>query len=178
VFWRRMFQPRPARLAGRALYDAAVAQARSTAFYAALGVPDTPTGRFEIYTLHVVLLLHRLKGQGEQAAETAQGLFETYLQALDHALRELGVGDLSVGRKMRGLGEAFYGRAKSYDAALSRLPDREGLGDLVGRTIYADVPGRDVAPLVDYVVDCVDSLGAAPLEAVLETRLTWPSAGA
>jgi cytochrome b pre-mRNA-processing protein 3 len=177
VFWRRLFQPRPARLAGRALYEAAVAQARSAAFYASLGVPDTPTGRFEIYTLHVVLLLHRLKGQGEQAAETAQGLFESYLQALDHALRELGVGDLSVGRKMRGLGEAFYGRAKSYDSALAALPDRGPLSALVGRTIYADVSGREPAPLVDYVVGCVDGLAALPLGTVLEARPSWPQLG-
>lgn len=174
MFWRRLFQPRPARQAGHTLYDAAVAQARSTAFYAELCVPDTPTGRFEIYTLHVVLLLHRLKGQGEQAGETSQGLFDAYIGALDHALRELGVGDLSVGRKMRGLGEAFYGRVKSYDAALAALPDREPLSALVARTIYTDVENADPRPLIDYVVACVDRLGAAPLESILEARPDWP----
>jgi len=174
VFWRRLFGPRPARLAGHTLYEAAVAQARAPAFYAALGVPDTPTGRFEIYTLHVVLLLHRLRGQGEQAAETSQGLFDAYIGALDHALRELGVGDLSVGRKMRGLGEAFYGRVKSYDAALAKLPDREPVSALIGRTVYADVAEGDPGPLTDYVVNGVERLAATPLADILDARPAWP----
>ena len=114
-----MFKPRPARLAGEALYEAATHQARQPAFYARLQAPDTVEGRFELYTLHVVLLLHRLKGLDTGTAAIAQALFDAYLQALDDALREMGVGDLSVGKKMRKLGEAFYGRAKAYDAALA-----------------------------------------------------------
>src|SRR5438270_13608448 len=90
----RLFRPRPAKEAGRALYARAVAQARSPAFYEALGVPDTAEGRFELYSLHVVLLIDRMQGQGEEAAEVSQALFDTYLSDLDHALRELGVGDL------------------------------------------------------------------------------------
>src|ERR1041385_1088071 len=120
---QRLFRPRPAREAGRALYARVVDQARRPDFYARLGAPDTVEGRFELYSLHVLILLERLRGGGEEAAEVSQSLFDTYLSALDHALRELGVGDLSVGRKMRKLGEAFYGRGKSYGAAVAALPD-------------------------------------------------------
>src|SRR5687767_13690321 len=105
---KRLFKPRPSQLAGSALYARVVAQARTPALYADLGAPDTTEGRFELYSLHVYLLLERLKDQGPQAAETAQALFDTYLSALDNALREMGVGDLSVGNRMRKLGEAFY----------------------------------------------------------------------
>ncbi|MBE9188317.1 ubiquinol-cytochrome C reductase, partial [Microcoleus sp. LEGE 07076] len=112
---KRLFKPRPAVAAGRALYAQTVAQSRTPTLYADLGAPDTPEGRFEIYSVHVYLLLERLKGQGPLAAETAQALFDTYVSALDHALRELGVGDLSVGKKIRKLGEAFYGRINSYE---------------------------------------------------------------
>ena len=73
----RLFAPRPAVLSGRRLYAAAVAQARQPGLYEPLGAPDTPEGRFELYTLHVVLILRRLKRQGPQAAETAQGLPDT-----------------------------------------------------------------------------------------------------
>src|SRR4051812_39205327 len=97
----RLFSPRPAVLAGRRLYASAAAQARSPGLYAILGAPDTVEGRFELYSLHVALMLRRLKEQGPQAAETAQGLFDAYIQALDDALREMGVGDLAVGKKMR-----------------------------------------------------------------------------
>ncbi|MBP7704926.1 MAG: ubiquinol-cytochrome C reductase, partial [Caulobacter sp.] len=67
----RLFKPRPAKVAGEALYSAAAAQARSPGFYCADGVADTREGRFELYSLHVILLLERLKGHGEQGDETA-----------------------------------------------------------------------------------------------------------
>ena len=117
---QRLFRPRPAQAAGRALYASVVEQSRQPALYERLGAPDTVEGRFELYSLHVVLLLDRLRRQGDQATETSQALFDTFVKALDHALREMGVGDLSVGKKMRRLAEAFYGRAKSYDAAGDR----------------------------------------------------------
>lgn len=166
----RLFSPRPAVLAGRRLYAAAVAQARRPGFYRDLGAADLPEGRFELYTLHVVLLLHRLKGQGGQAAETSQALFDAYLRGLDDALRELGVGDLSVGKKMRKLGEAFYGRAKAYDQALEALPDRSALEGLIGRTLDTG----DCAAFVDYVERAMRALAAQSLERILEGDLAWP----
>ena len=119
----RLFRPRPAKFAGETLYGRAVEQARLPHLYRELQVPDTVEGRFEAYSMHVFLLLDRLRGQGPQAAETSQVLFDTYLGGLDDALREMGIGDLSVGKKMRKLGEAFYGRVKSYEAALQSLPE-------------------------------------------------------
>ena len=170
---RQMFRPRPARLAGEALYEAATRQARQPDFYLALGAPDTVEGRFELYSLHVVLLLHRLKGEGAEAAETAQALFDTYVSALDNALREMGVGDLSVAKKMRKLGEAFYGRAKAYDAILA-AQDRAELMALIGRTVFADVPSDGCGKLADYVLAGADGLAAQSLEDVLEARPRWP----
>ena len=96
---KRLFRPRPALAAGRALYARAVDQARTPALYADLGAPDTNEGRFEIYTLHVMLLLDRLRGHSALATEVSQVLFDTYVKALVHALRAMGVGDLGGGRK-------------------------------------------------------------------------------
>lgn len=171
----RLLRPRAVNQAGQGLYDSAVAQARQPALYLALGAPDTVEGRFELYTLHVVLILHRLKGQGAKAADVSQALFDTYLQGLDDALREIGVGDLSVGKKMRKLGEAFYGRAKSYDAALAALPDVEPLKAVVARTVLA---GESGAPddLVAYAARAAAELQSQPVEALLEGRAQWPQA--
>ena len=130
----RLFRPRPAQAAGRALYALAVDRARMPGLYADLAAPDTAEGRFEIYSLHVVLLLDRLRGQGAEAAEVSQVLFDAYVKDLDTALREMGVGDLSVGKKMRKLGEAFYGRVKHYDDAFAALPDRGPLEAMIART--------------------------------------------
>lgn len=168
----RLFGPRPAVMAGRKLYAAAVAQARQPAFYERLGAADTAEGRFELYTLHVVLLLHRLKRQGPQAAETGQGLFDAYVRGLDDALREMGVGDLSVGKKMRKLGEAFYGRVKSYDQALEALPDRQALSAVIGRTLGAQ--NANVSALVDYAVRAEGVLAGQSLERLMNGEAAWP----
>src|SRR5580698_3554415 len=102
--FERWFAPRPAVAAGRALFKGLSAQARQPDLYLRAGAPDTVEGRFELYVLHLVLLLHRLKGEGPQAAETAQAVFDAFLKNLDEGLRDMGVGDLSVGKKMRKLG--------------------------------------------------------------------------
>jgi len=171
----RLFKPRPAALAGRRLYASASAQARQAAFYASMGAPDTVEGRFELYTLHVALVLRRLKGQGPQAVETAQGLFDAYVKALDDALREMGVGDLSVGKKMRKLGEAFYGRVKNYDEALAALPDKALLAAIIGRTILMGEADADAGPMVNYATAAMAGLEAQPLEALLQGDATWPN---
>jgi cytochrome b pre-mRNA-processing protein 3 len=173
---RRLFASKAAVEAGRRLYAQAAAHARQPALYQAAGIADTPEGRFEAYTLHVVLLLHRLKGQGEEAAETAQALFDAFVKALDDALREMGVGDLSVGKKMRKLGEAFYGRVKAYDEAFAALPDAAALQALIGRTALEGRDG-DAAGLSAYAVAAVEALAAQPLDEVLEGRLAWPTYG-
>jgi len=170
----RLFSPRPAVIAGRRLYDSAAAQARQPAFYATMGAPDSVEGRFELYTLHVALLLRRLKGQGPQAAETAQGVFDAYVKALDHALREMGVGDLSVGKKMRRLGEAFYGRVKNYDEAFAALPDTAPLAALIGRTVLMAVTAADAAPFVAYATAAMVGMDAQPLETLLQGDVSWP----
>lgn len=170
-----LFKPRPAVLAGRRLYASAAAQARSAGFYARLAVPDTVEGRFELYSLHVALLLRRLKGQGPQAAETAQGLFDAYVQALDDALREMGVGDLSVGKKMRKLGEAFYGRVRNYDEAFAALPDTEPLAAIIGRTVLMDAEGADPGPLTAYATAAMAELDGEPLDALLQGDASWPT---
>lgn len=170
---QRLFKPDAARIAGQTLYEAAIRQARQAAFYAELGAPDTTEGRFELYTLHVVLLLHRLKGEGE-AARISQALFDAYVQALDDALREMGVGDLSVGKKMRRLAEAFYGRAKAYQAALAD-DDAPALSALIGRTIYEDASEAHPAALTAYVQRCVAALAQTPIHEVLAARLAWPA---
>jgi cytochrome b pre-mRNA-processing protein 3 len=172
----RLFRPRPTAVTGRALYARVVEQSRAPALYEALGAPDTVEGRFEIYTLHVVLLLDRLRRQGVQAGETSQALFDTYVKALDHALRELGVGDLSVGKKMRRLGEAFYGRVKSYEAAFADLPATPELEALLARTVYADAEDDRSKALAAYVIAQREALAAQPLEALLAGDVAWRAA--
>ena len=171
----RLFRTRPAKASGARLYAAAVAQARRPAFYADLGVADEIDSRFELYVVHVVLLQQRLSREGAEAAETAQALFDAFIASLDDALRELGVGDLSVGKKMRRLGEALFGRAAAYRDLLAAGPDREGISALIARTVYGDEAAVDRAePLADYVMRSHAALAAEPLAAVLRGEVAWP----
>lgn len=171
-----LFRQRQPHIAGERLYAAVVAQARRPAFYVDLGVGDTVEGRFELYSLHVILLLRRLKGQGPQAAETAQALFDIFISGLDNALREIGVGDLSVARRMRELGQAFYGRAKAYDASLPGEGD-DSLDALIGRTVLggAAQPGEAEA-LAGYARTADAMLAGQPLTALLDGEVAWPEA--
>src|ERR1700761_3820889 len=107
MMFQRLFTLRPGVAAGQALYAPLIEQARKPAFYEGGRVPDTVDGRFELYTLHLTLVARRLRREGEMAAEPSQTLFDTFVSALDDALRELGVGDLSVAKKMRKMGEAI-----------------------------------------------------------------------
>ena len=100
----------------RDLYGVIVAQARSAAFYTDYGVPDTVLGRFDLIVLHLVLA--RLDGDGSSARGIGQKLFDLFCPDLDANLREMGVGDLAVPRRMQNFGEAFYGRQGAYLAAL------------------------------------------------------------
>lgn len=173
MVFRSLFKPRPAILAGQALYAAAVAQARTPAFYAQMGAPDTREGRFELYSLHVVLLMRRLKGQGAQADETSQGLVEAYIGSLDIALRELGTGDLSMAKKMKKLGQAFYGRLKAQEDAFAALPDAGPLSDLIARTVLAESDSAP-EPFVQYVIAADERLASTPLDQILGGQVDWP----
>ena len=170
---KRLFKPRPAVFAGAALYDRVVEQARSPRLYAEFGAPDTTEGRFEIYSLHVYLLLERLKARGPQAAETAQALLDIYLSALDNTLREMGLGDVGVGRQVRKLGEAFYGRIRSYEVGMAALPDTGELQAMLVRTAYAGADSASAPRLADYIVRQRQALAAVPLEDMFGGKVTW-----
>ncbi|HEY3797065.1 MAG TPA: ubiquinol-cytochrome C chaperone family protein [Caulobacteraceae bacterium] len=176
MFLQRFLKFGPARAVGERLYAAIVAQARSPAIYADMGAPDTPDGRFEVYTLHVLLALERLRGQSPAASAVAQALFDAYLGGLDHGLREMAVGDLSVGKTMRKLGEAFYGRGKALDAALAELPDRTALEALIARTIFGGDDAADPAPLTDYFLAAHAALAETPVEALTAGEIAWRAA--
>jgi cytochrome b pre-mRNA-processing protein 3 len=167
MFLDRFFRPKPATLAGRALYDAAAAQARRPVFYADLGAPDTLEGRFELYTLHVVLLLDRLQNAGPGAAEVRQAVFDAYVRGLDDALREIGVADTSVGKKMKKLAGAFYGRLRAYETAFAALPEQGELKALVGRTLFDQADDGRVDALASYVLSARATLADQAAESLI-----------
>jgi cytochrome b pre-mRNA-processing protein 3 len=165
-----------------ALYGAIVAQARSPAFYTSYGVPDAVQGRFELIVLHLVVLLRRLGrtneaggGIGFPANDLGQRLFDTFCRDLDDNLRETGVGDLALPKKMRRFGEAFYGRLGAYRAALAATDERE-LEKALARNIF-ELAGPDAraAQLARYVRAAARQLDAEEEAALSGGKLAFPS---
>ncbi|MEM1192355.1 MAG: ubiquinol-cytochrome C chaperone family protein [Pseudomonadota bacterium] len=134
-----LFKKDRQRDAARSLYINAMEQSRLPVFYTAYAVPDTFDARFDLLTVHVYTLMRALKtsgGQGDKAAQSrdlSQKLFEVMFRNLDDTLREMGVGDLSVAKKIRPMAEAFYGRVGAYETAF-------GASGLRGGDLRADAP--------------------------------------
>ncbi len=173
----KIFKPRASVQAGKALYAMAVSQSRLPTFYRDLGVTDDMGGRFELLALHVMLILERLKGQGEAASETGQALFDTFIRALDDVLREQGVGDLAVARQMKKLGEHVYGRIQAYEAAFSADDGGQTVSETLERVVYAEqAPDADcLARLTAYIHDSRKALAQQSLETLLAGQVAWPS---
>lgn len=164
---QKLFRTHPRQRLGEPLYEAAVRQARDPAFYTQLGVADRIDARFELYTLHVLLLVMRLRDDGERGAEAGQDLFNTYISALDNALRELGVGDVSVGKKMRKLGEALYGRMAAYETPL-RDGDRVELAARLARNVFETEVAASGDRLAAYALASRARLASQSIEAVVD----------
>ena len=162
---RNLFRQRPDERQGDALYALAVEQARQPAFYTSLGVADRIDARFELYTLHVLILFLRLKQDGERGEVAAQKLFDVYISSLDHTLRELGVGDVSVGKKMRKLGESLYGRMSAYEGPL-RAEDVYALAVALAKNVYESAEAATGNSLARYAVASRQNLTNQSFETV------------
>jgi cytochrome b pre-mRNA-processing protein 3 len=156
----------PRRIAAE-LYSDVVAAARAPVFYADLAVPDTIEGRYEMIVLHIVLLLRRLRQPGTGQNRLAQALVDFMAADLDRSIRELGVGDMSVGKFMKRLGEGLYGRAAAYDKALDER-DAQALEAAVLRNIFdGDDPGeRILATIACYMQAQHDHLTGLAVEPI------------
>ena len=116
-----------------------VAAARHPAFYGEYGVPDTLEGRFELLTLHAALVLRRLTRAPAPGPDLAQDVSNAVFRHFDVALREMGVGDITVPKRIKKMAEAFLGRAQAYDAALLQGNDQQ-LGAALARNVYGRPP--------------------------------------
>lgn len=157
----------------RATYERIVAQARLPVFYERYGIPDTSEGRFEMIVLHAFCVFHRLRGEDKAGRKFAQAVFDLFFLDMDQSLRELGIGDEGVRRRVRKMVESFYGRTTSYAKALENS-DNTALFDAFARNIYAD-SGEHVAinGLVHYMHDAVEGLAALPTTEILKGDLNF-----
>lgn len=160
-----------------ALYEAIVASARQPHFYSRWAVPDTPLGRYEMLSLHMVLFLERARN-GEGLGEAAQEVTDEFFKDLDHSLRELGINDISMPKRMKKLARMFYGRAEAYRAALAEN-DLGALAGALARNVRPDEAGwPHAAHLAAYAAAAADALAAQDDAALLAGRIAFAEADA
>lgn len=174
LFLKRLFAAPRFQVEGRELYRQIAVQARLPVFYTGYGVPDTIDGRFEMLCLHAYALFHRLKGGGADADALAQTVYDAMFADLDGSLRELGVADLGVGRRIKAMTEALNGRIQAFDHALAA--DEEALRAAIRRNVYGTAaPGSDqVVAMAEYLRQLRAGLAAQPLDQLWAARLTLP----
>ena len=131
------FRRKPFERTGFELYTESVRAARQPWFYTGLGVPDTLDGRFDMVGLHVVLLIDRLTRLPPPGKTISQAVFDAMFADMDYTLREMGVGDMSVGRRVKAMWEALHGRATAYVAAIG---DPAALEAALARNVWRGAP--------------------------------------
>jgi cytochrome b pre-mRNA-processing protein 3 len=153
--------------AGFALYAAAVAAARDPWLYASLHAPDTLDGRFDLVSLHAFLLVHRLQDAPEPGPDLAQAVFDAMFSDMDSSLREIGVSDLRVGKRVRAMWEAFHGRSAAYAQALDAA-DAPALATALARNVWRGGAAPDGAAdaLARLVLAQAAHIGAQPVAAL------------
>jgi cytochrome b pre-mRNA-processing protein 3 len=149
------------------LYGSAVTAARAPYLYSTLGVPDTLDGRFDAIVLHVYLIVRRLHMEPDPGPVLAQSVFDAMFLDMDINLREMGVGDLSVGKRNRAMWEAFHGRSAAYAAVWQ---DAAALEAAFARNLWrgAQPPVGSAAALVRLAEKQAGFLAAQSLHALLK----------
>jgi cytochrome b pre-mRNA-processing protein 3 len=165
---------RSTRDAAALAYERVVEQARQPVFFTGYGVPDTLDGRFELICLHAFLYLYRLKADRPQSAALSQAFFDAMFADLDRALREMGTGDLSVGKHVKRMARGFYGRIRAYEDGVDGADS--ALTAALARNLFGTVRGSAprIAGMTEYVHAAVAELARQPAAELLSGRVHFP----
>ena len=168
--FKRLFGRRPCEDASHALYTAVINQARRPEFYLNLAVADTVDGRFDLISLHLFLVLHRL-GK-DRSRDLSQALFDLMFADMDQNLREMGVTDTGVGVRIKKMVSALYGRIDAYEPALA---DPAVLSAALARNLYRGdaVADEIVAAMARYVISQSDLLASQDIGDIEQGRVRF-----
>lgn len=158
------------------LYDQILAQARHPVLFTDGRVPDTVEGRIDMMLLHLFLLMHRLNDEKGEIHELARGVCDRFFAELDRAMREMGVGDLSVPKKMRKVADIYTGCSAAYGKALMSS-DKAELPEALLRNVYGRNEERrgEAQALADYIRRASEILAGVPADALVRDAIPFPS---
>jgi cytochrome b pre-mRNA-processing protein 3 len=166
----KLFRKSPSADAVHAVYSAIVAQSRQPVFYADWGVPDTVTGRFDMISLHLVLLFRRLRADSKQGTAFAQAVFDLFFLDMDRSLREMGVSDIGVPKKIQKMGNLFYGLLRAVNEAMD-AGNRPALEQALRRNLFDGAESAPAAALAGYLEDRDRALADQPIADIVGGRL-------
>lgn len=174
IFARFSAARRKRRRLADTVYVRLVERARDPWFYDTAEVPDTVDGRFDMIVLHAHLLFRRMGETGPEGELLAQDIFDAMFLDMDRSLREMGVGDLSVGKHIRGMAKAFYGRSAMYEDGLKA--GREALRRALLENVYrnSEPSSAAVDALADYMERQAAAMAERPLDALTDERGPFP----
>jgi cytochrome b pre-mRNA-processing protein 3 len=170
---KTLFSPSPLREQAHDAYVLLVRQSRQPFFYKEYEVPDTVDGRFDVMALHLFMVIHRLRSETEkEAGEFIRALTEVFFADMDRSLREMGVGDTGISRRIKNMAQAFYGRLTVYEQSFT---DPDKLAESLTRNLYR---GTEKSPeiilaVIAYMQRTVTALSQQPAEAILSGRLNF-----
>lgn len=170
-----LFRKKRATEAVYAVYAAIVAQSRRPKFYAEWNVPDTVTGRFDMISLHMALLFRRLRKEGQAVDDFAQAVFDLFFKDMDRSLREMGVTDLGVPKKIQKMGNIFYGLLTSLNEAMDR-GDQAEVEDVIRRNLFDGAETATAGELVRYLFDEAARLELQPTASIVGGKLEMGAA--
>ena len=158
-----------------AVYRSIVAQSRQPVFYAQWGVPDTVTGRFDMISLHMVLLFRRLRSKTGEKHEFSQAVFDLFFKDMDRSLREMGVTDIGVPKKIKNMGNIFFGLLASLSEALD-TGDADAVAGVLARNVYAEGDATHAPALAQYLLAESVRLADQPETDIIAGRLEMGAA--
>jgi len=173
MLFSRLFGKKSARAKGQWLYEQALSASRNPDLYVKGAVPDTVDGRFDLLVIHVWMLIRRLNAL--EAQTIGQDVFDAMFADMDNALRELGISDTSVGKRIKDMAKVFYGRAEVYNTALDEN-DIKALSTALARNLFENIDDTTAhsAALAAYMQGIEQSLAAQELENLLKNGPCYP----
>lgn len=161
-----------------AVYETLGSASRHPTLYTDMDVPDTVMGRFEMIAAHMALFLRRTENAGAAVKDLAQEMVDAFFEDLDHSMREIGIGDMGVPKRMKKLARMFYGRHESYRKAIDD-GDLAGLAEALARNVHpgAETPPSGMERLAAQMMAVAAALDATGDDALLAGRLVLPQPG-
>lgn len=179
MVFSKLFKMRPAfPTEVQSLYKSIVAQSREEVFFTTFEVADTVEGRFDMIVIHAYAVMRRLKQGEAETADFAQSLYDLMFADMDTNLRELGVGDMGLARRVPKMAEAFYGRIQAYEEGLAADDNDESLKAALDRNLYRKTPVKPetLAHMAGYLRVLIKTIDDSSLDLLLKGEAPFPEA--